>query len=65
MKTIPQFVSLVSLALVAVPSVVYFAGGIELPLVKTLALVGTLGWFASTPLWIGRAAEVDDDQVQI
>jgi hypothetical protein len=45
--------------------VVYFAGGIELPLVKTLALVGTLGWFASTPLWIGRAAEVDDDQVQI
>jgi hypothetical protein len=49
-----RLVSLVALAATLVPSLLCFAGTIELDTVKTSALVGTLVWFAATPLWMGR-----------
>ncbi len=65
MQTPAKMVSLVSISAVLVPSVLYFIGVLELDAVKTLALIGTIGWFAATPLWMGRDAEVDDAEVQI
>lgn len=65
MQTPAKMVSLVSLAAVIVPCIVYFIGAIDLDAVKLLALIGTFGWFASTPFWMSRESEVDDAEVQI
>ncbi|EMI41886.1 hypothetical protein [Rhodopirellula sp. SWK7] len=57
--------SLIGLVFVTVPSVIYFAGGMGHSAVKTTALIGTIIWFASTPLWMGREIPVDADNVEI
>lgn len=65
MQTPAKMVSLVSLAAVIVPCIIHFIGAIDLDTVKLLALIGTIGWFASTPLWMSREVEIDDREVQI
>lgn len=54
MQTVAKIASLITLGLVIVPCLLYFTSTLELSTVKMAALVGTIGWFAATPLWMGR-----------
>jgi hypothetical protein len=57
--------SFVALAATIVPSLLFVAGRLTLDGVMWAALIGTIVWFAVTPLWMDRKREVDDTQVQI
>ncbi|RMF44818.1 MAG: hypothetical protein D6753_01615 [Planctomycetota bacterium] len=65
MTKVVKVVSLISLALVLVPSMMYFAGMLAHDTVRSLAVVGTLMWFAATPMWMGRELPVDATHVEI
>ncbi len=52
---ITKTISIAALALVILPCLLLFGETLSLATVKTIALVGTVGWFATTPLWIGRS----------
>jgi hypothetical protein len=54
LSSIARLVSLASLVATIVPPALFLGGGIELDQVKTWMLVGTVGWFAATPLWMKR-----------
>ena len=54
MSTIARVVSFVSLVATIVPPAVFLGGGMELDQVKTWMLVGTIGWFAATLLWMKK-----------
>lgn len=57
--------SFAALCFVLVPCVLLFCGLISLEGVKWNALLGTIGWFVTTPLWMGRGLGPDADQVQV
>ena len=65
MNNIAKVVSLIALGLVIVPCVMHFMGMIGLDAVKLAALVGTIGWFAATPMWMSRELPVDASEVEI
>jgi len=65
MKYLTKIVSLLALALVILPCLLYFLGLVELGLVKSAALIGTLGWFIATPMWMSRELPVDAAEVEI
>ncbi len=65
MNHIAKLVSLITLGLVIGPCLLYFMGMIGLDTVKLAALVGTLGWFIATPMWMGRELRVDASEVEI
>lgn len=54
MKNWLPLVSTIGLALVLVPACLYLAGAVDKPQMRTLMLFGTVLWFASAPLWLGR-----------
>ena len=54
MKYLIPIVSALGLALVIIPACLYLAGFMDKPQVKSLMLIGTMLWFFSAPLWIGR-----------
>ena len=54
MKKLLPVVSFAALALVIVPACLYLAGLTEKPQMQTLMLVGTVLWFVSAPLWMGK-----------
>lgn len=58
-------ISLVALALMILPSTLYFAGVIEHNVVTSAALVGTVVWFIATPVWMGRELPIDAGEVEI
>ncbi|OYP37227.1 hypothetical protein [Rhodopirellula sp. MGV] len=65
MSNIAKVVSLIALGLVIVPSLLLFVGIVGLNTVKLVALVGTIGWFASTPMWMSRELLVDASEVEV
>ncbi len=65
MSTPLKVVSLIALLLTIVPGIVLWMGGLSLDIVKICALIGTIGWFAATPLWMGRALPIDAAEVEI
>jgi hypothetical protein len=65
MNNITKIASLITLGLVVTPCLLYFLGMIELDSVKWTALVGTIGWFIATPLWMSRKLPVDAAEVEI
>lgn len=65
MNQVAKIASLIFLSLVVVPCLLFFFGSISLAAVKTAALIGTVGWFATCPLWMGRALNVDAGEVEI
>lgn len=54
MKTALKLTSIVGLALVIVPPILYLAGNLDKGLMQSLMLAGTVLWFASAPWWMGR-----------
>ncbi len=65
MNNIAKLVSLITLGLVIGPCVLLFMGTIGLDTVKVAALVGTVGWFIATPMWMSRELPVDASEVEI
>lgn len=45
-------ISWVSLLLIVVPPALYFTDSIRADMMNLLLLVGTIIWFATTPLWM-------------
>ena len=54
MSSLPKIISLIALAVTIVPSALYFFGTIGIEPMKWTALVVTIAWFISTPMWMGR-----------
>ncbi|TWU43342.1 hypothetical protein Q31b_23810 [Novipirellula aureliae] len=65
MNTIAKVISLIGLVVTVVPCLLYYFGRMDHETVKTVALVGTILWFLSTPLWMGRRLPVDAKHVEI
>lgn len=65
MNSIVKIASLIALVVTIAPSLLYFFGVIEIDVMKWITLAGTVAWFITTPLWMGRKPEVDDMEVQI
>lgn len=65
MNKIAPLISLLCLTAVVLPCILYFLGSISLDTVKWAALVGTIGWFAATPFWMGRQRPIDAAEVEI
>lgn len=57
MKKLLIFVSLAGLLCVIVPPIMYLAGNLDKSPMSTAMLVGTLLWFASAPLWMGKNSD--------
>lgn len=54
MKKLLPIISAIGLALVVVPACLYLANFTDKSQMKTLMLIGTILWFASAPLWMGK-----------
>lgn len=54
MKLIYKIISGIGLALTIVPSLLVFTGQMDFQTNKTLILVGTILWFVTAPLCIGK-----------
>lgn len=65
MSKFAKVTSLISLALNILPCLLYFAGAVGHDAVKWTALIGTVGWFAATPLWMTGEPSVDATLVEI
>ncbi len=60
-----KLVSLIALIAVIIPCLLFFTGAIGLDVVKWAALVGTIGWFVATPMWMSRKLAKDAAEVKI
>lgn len=65
MKTFAKVVSLVALAAVIVPCLLFFGGVIGHEPVKLAAFIGSIVWFMATPFWMGRQLPIDAQEVEI
>lgn len=65
MNAILKPISYLALAATLVPAVLYLTGTIDHAAVKWSALVGTVLWFATCPLWMREQIQVDADHVEI
>ena len=54
MKKVTEIISFLSLALLVVAPSMFYSGRITLEMNKTLLLIATIAWFASTLCWMGR-----------
>ena len=54
MRKIISIISRLSLVALMVPPIMYLAGSLPLPVVKTWMLVFTVVWFATVPFWMDR-----------
>jgi branched-subunit amino acid transport protein len=62
MRTILQFISLMALIALTLPSIIFLADKLELDRVKWLMLVATIVWFftAAGWMWKDNGAEAHD-----
>ena len=60
-----KIVSFVALVATIIPCLLYFGGMLGHDAVKKLALIGTVVWFVTTPLWMSRKLSVADKEVEI
>ncbi len=54
MKKLIAIISLVALALVIAPAVMYLSDSMDKSRIQMLMLAGTVLWFVSAPFWMGR-----------
>jgi hypothetical protein len=57
MKKLLLAISFLGLALVIGPSLAYLAGTAGKDTMTNLMMLGTLLWFVSVPLWMGRESQ--------
>jgi hypothetical protein len=65
MNSIAKIASLIALAVTLVPSLLYFMGLLDADPMKWITLAGTIAWFVTTPLWMGRESKVDATKIEI
>ena len=65
MSQITKPISYLTLGLVLIPSLLFFCGVINLNAAKTVAVIGSIGWFVATPMWMSRELPVDAAEVEI
>ena len=63
MRPILMLISLVALAATVLPGFLFLFGMIDHDMVKWLALLGTIVWFAVTPMWMGQPKELQEEVV--
>ena len=54
MRIILQFISLLALIVLTLPSVIFLAGKTDLNMVKWLMLVATIVWFVTASGWMWK-----------
>lgn len=54
MKMALKWISLAALVAVILPPFLYLSGSVTKDLMVNIMLVGTVGWFATAPFWMGR-----------
>ncbi len=54
MKALLKILSFIGLLLTVVPSLLVFAGTMDISQHKMYMLLGTVLWFGSAPFWLGR-----------
>jgi len=57
MKRILSIVSALALTGTVLPSILFLAGQMSLPTVKTMMLICAIAWFVTTPFWMERQLE--------
>ncbi len=65
MNHLAKLVSLIALGCVIIPSLLFASDLIGLDSAKAAALIGTIGWFVATPLWMSKKLPVDAAEVEI
>jgi len=59
MRSILQFISLMALIALTLPSIIFLAGKLELDRVKWLMLLATIAWFVTAIGWMWRDNNTD------
>ncbi|MDB4766484.1 hypothetical protein OAG71_02220 [bacterium] len=54
MNSRAKIASLIALVVTVAPSVLYFFGLLDAEPVKWISLLGTIAWFVTTPMWMGK-----------
>ncbi|HZB12781.1 MAG TPA: hypothetical protein VE467_07135 [Chryseolinea sp.] len=54
MKIIMTLLAIVALGLTIIPSMLVFAGKMELDMYKNLMTAGTILWFVAAPIWFSE-----------
>ncbi len=62
MRTILQFISLLALIALTLPSVIFLAGQLELNMVKWIMLVATIVWFVAAAGWMWKDNGADTQE---
>ncbi|MFN3159027.1 MAG: hypothetical protein ACE37I_06915 [Rubinisphaera brasiliensis] len=65
MRNSVKLISFLGLGTTLLAAILFWAGMFDLPTAKIAMLAGTIVWFATCPLWMGRELPVDSDQVEI
>ena len=65
MTATAKAISAIALMATIVPSLLLFAGLLSHDVVKWSALAGSVVWFLTTPVWMGRDLPLDADAVEI
>ena len=53
-RTVLMIIGIAALGLTIIPSILVFAGAITLKTHYTLMFIGTVGWLATAPFWVGK-----------
>ena len=61
MRKITEIISYSALALLVIAPALFYANQISLQLNKTLMLIATVTWFASSLCWMGRPVSDDSE----
>ena len=54
MRTVLKSISILALVLLTIPSTLFWAGWITLPVQKLCMTVATVLWFSTAPFWMGK-----------
>ncbi|VGO12551.1 hypothetical protein PDESU_01104 [Pontiella desulfatans] len=59
MKKVAEIISYLSLVLIVLAPILFYAGKVDLEMNKLLLTTATVTWFASALCWIGRETSAD------
>ena len=60
-----KLISFLGLATTLLAAILFWIGTFDLSTAKVAMLAGTVIWFVTCPMWMGKELPVDSDQVEI
>ncbi len=57
MKKFIPLISWLALAAVIIPPLLYLGGSMDKPAMKNWMLLGTIVWFLTAPIWMGKSRQ--------